>query len=111
VVFKALSGAPPAELCHALRWFNHINSYGSEKNRQVQEESHVTLYFQTVNYLMYMLSVETNSQIDLTTTLHQQNDSLLKTLRAFFHCQGKGPMPYNFGENGVIFSLMGNEKT
>lgn len=31
--------------------------------------------------------------------------------RAFFHCQGKRPMPYNFGENSVIFSLKGNEKT
>ncbi len=31
--------------------------------------------------------------------------------RAFFHCQGKGPTPYNFGENSVIFSLKGNEKT
>ncbi|XP_053554627.1 elongation factor 1-beta [Bombina bombina] len=26
-VFEALSGAPPAELFHALRWYNHIKSY------------------------------------------------------------------------------------
>ncbi|XP_045169137.1 elongation factor 1-beta-like [Mercenaria mercenaria] len=32
VVFKALSGAPPAELCNALRWYNQINSYGNDKN-------------------------------------------------------------------------------
>ncbi|XP_068101103.1 elongation factor 1-beta [Hyperolius riggenbachi] len=31
-VFEALSGAPPAELCHALRWYNHIKSYEKQKN-------------------------------------------------------------------------------
>jgi len=29
-VFEALSGAPVASLAHALRWYNHIKSYGSE---------------------------------------------------------------------------------
>jgi len=28
--FEALSGAPAANLPHALRWFNHIKSYGDE---------------------------------------------------------------------------------
>lgn len=32
-VFDALSGAPPADLCHALRWYNHIKSYQKEKAR------------------------------------------------------------------------------
>lgn len=32
VVFKALSGAPAADLYHALRWYNHINSFGDSKN-------------------------------------------------------------------------------
>ncbi|XP_078572562.1 elongation factor 1-beta-like [Branchiostoma floridae x Branchiostoma japonicum] len=27
VVFEAMSGAPSADLCHALRWFNHMSSY------------------------------------------------------------------------------------
>ncbi|XP_076848764.1 elongation factor 1-beta [Brachyhypopomus gauderio] len=31
VVFDALSSAPPADLCHALRWYNHIKSYQKEK--------------------------------------------------------------------------------
>ncbi|KAF4112007.1 elongation factor 1-beta [Onychostoma macrolepis] len=30
-VFDALSGAPAADLCHALRWYNHIKSYQKEK--------------------------------------------------------------------------------
>ncbi|KAJ0062585.1 hypothetical protein NL108_018166, partial [Boleophthalmus pectinirostris] len=30
-VFEALSAAPPADLCHALRWYNHIKSYSSQK--------------------------------------------------------------------------------
>ncbi|KAM5153195.1 elongation factor 1-beta [Mantella aurantiaca] len=30
-VFEALSGAPPAELLHALRWYNHIRSYEKQK--------------------------------------------------------------------------------
>ncbi|XP_036396591.1 elongation factor 1-beta [Megalops cyprinoides] len=30
-VFDALSGAPSADLCHALRWYNHISSYQKEK--------------------------------------------------------------------------------
>lgn len=29
VVFQALSGAPSADLCHALRWYNQIKSYTS----------------------------------------------------------------------------------
>uniref|UniRef100_A0A8B9KDC6 Eukaryotic translation elongation factor 1 beta 2 n=1 Tax=Astyanax mexicanus TaxID=7994 RepID=A0A8B9KDC6_ASTMX len=32
-VFDALSGAPPTDLCHALRWYNHIKSYQKEKAR------------------------------------------------------------------------------
>ncbi|XP_051911678.1 elongation factor 1-beta isoform X2 [Hippocampus zosterae] len=31
-VFEAIATPPPAELCHALRWFNHIKSYQSQKN-------------------------------------------------------------------------------
>nr|XP_057941958.1 elongation factor 1-beta [Doryrhamphus excisus] len=31
-VFEAVASSPPAELCHALRWFNHIKSYQSQKN-------------------------------------------------------------------------------
>ncbi|CAK6981600.1 elongation factor 1-beta [Scomber scombrus] len=31
-VFDAVSAAPPADLCHALRWYNHIKSYQSQKS-------------------------------------------------------------------------------
>ena len=31
MVFEALSGAPDANLPHALRWYNHITSFGAEK--------------------------------------------------------------------------------
>ena len=31
VVYEALSGVPPSDLPHALRWYNHITSFGSEK--------------------------------------------------------------------------------
>lgn len=31
VVFEAITQAPPADLPHALRWYNHILSYGAEK--------------------------------------------------------------------------------
>ncbi|XP_061539676.1 elongation factor 1-beta [Phycodurus eques] len=31
-VFEAIKAPPPADLCHALRWFNHIKSYQSQKN-------------------------------------------------------------------------------
>ena len=30
-VFEAISGPPPADLCHALHWYNHIKSYEKEK--------------------------------------------------------------------------------
>ncbi|KAM7375624.1 hypothetical protein PAMA_014638 [Pampus argenteus] len=31
-VFEAISAQPSADLCHALRWYNHIRSYQSEKS-------------------------------------------------------------------------------
>ena len=31
MVFEALSGPPSADLPHALRWYNHIASFGTEK--------------------------------------------------------------------------------
>ena len=31
MVFEALSGPPSEDLSHALRWYNHISSYGDEK--------------------------------------------------------------------------------
>ncbi|XP_068715957.1 elongation factor 1-beta-like [Montipora capricornis] len=31
VVFESLSEAPAVDLPHALRWYNHISSYGTEK--------------------------------------------------------------------------------
>ena len=30
VVFQAVGGAPSADLAHALRWYNHILSYGND---------------------------------------------------------------------------------
>ncbi|XP_034035848.1 elongation factor 1-beta isoform X2 [Thalassophryne amazonica] len=32
VVFEAISTPPTADLCHALRWYNHIKSYQNEKS-------------------------------------------------------------------------------
>uniref|UniRef100_A0A8C2PHS8 Elongation factor 1-beta n=1 Tax=Capra hircus TaxID=9925 RepID=A0A8C2PHS8_CAPHI len=32
-VFEAVSGPPPADLCHALHWYNHVKSYEKEKAR------------------------------------------------------------------------------
>jgi len=32
VVFDSMSGAPDSNLHHALRWYNHILSYGAEKS-------------------------------------------------------------------------------
>nr|XP_033471808.1 elongation factor 1-beta [Epinephelus lanceolatus] len=31
-VFEAISTPPPGDLCHALRWYNHIKSYQSQKS-------------------------------------------------------------------------------
>ncbi|XP_023281913.1 elongation factor 1-beta [Seriola lalandi dorsalis] len=31
-VFEAISSLPTADLCHALRWYNHIKSYKDQKN-------------------------------------------------------------------------------
>ncbi|KAM4602218.1 elongation factor 1-beta [Polymixia lowei] len=31
-VFEAISSTPSAELCHALRWYNHIKSYQKERS-------------------------------------------------------------------------------
>ncbi|XP_029030224.1 elongation factor 1-beta [Betta splendens] len=31
-VFEAISKPPSADLCHALRWYNHIKSYQDQKN-------------------------------------------------------------------------------
>ncbi|XP_071335617.1 elongation factor 1-beta [Trachinotus anak] len=31
-VFEAISSPPTANLCHALRWYNHIKSYQDQKN-------------------------------------------------------------------------------
>lgn len=32
-VFEAVGAPPPAELFHALRWYNHIKSYEKQKAR------------------------------------------------------------------------------
>lgn len=32
-VFEAISSPPSADLCHALRWYNHIKSYQDQKSR------------------------------------------------------------------------------
>ncbi|XP_064614140.1 elongation factor 1-beta-like [Liolophura sinensis] len=44
VVFDALSSAPPANLMHALRWYNHIKSYGSEKSSFPGQKKDVSAY-------------------------------------------------------------------
>lgn len=44
VVFKAFSSAPSAEHKHALRWYNHIASYGSEVASFPGEAKPLTAY-------------------------------------------------------------------
>ncbi|XP_041365765.1 elongation factor 1-beta-like [Gigantopelta aegis] len=46
VIFSALTGAPPSSLPHALRWWNHINSYGSEKAKFTGEKKDIAAYGQ-----------------------------------------------------------------
>ncbi|EDO33954.1 predicted protein [Nematostella vectensis] len=41
VVFEALKSAPPASLPHALRWYNHIVSYGEGKQNFPGEKKSV----------------------------------------------------------------------
>ncbi|XP_059472412.1 elongation factor 1-beta'-like [Neocloeon triangulifer] len=33
VIFNALGKAPPTKLAHALRWYNHIKSFGDDKKK------------------------------------------------------------------------------
>jgi len=44
VVFDSLSGAPSADLHHAVRWYKHIASYGAEKNALPGVKQHVDVY-------------------------------------------------------------------
>merc|ERR1711988_373935 len=44
VVFSALSSPPPTELCHALRWYNHILSYGNEKSKFPGQKKDISSY-------------------------------------------------------------------
>jgi len=44
VVFQALSGRPSADLAHALRWYQHISSYGAEKTSLPGVKKHVDEY-------------------------------------------------------------------
>lgn len=32
-VFEVLKAPPTTDLCHALRWYNHIRSYHDQKTR------------------------------------------------------------------------------
>ena len=44
VVFEALGNAPSADLAHALRWYNHILSYGDEKSSFGGEKKPLSAY-------------------------------------------------------------------
>ncbi|XP_071102556.1 elongation factor 1-beta-like [Haliotis cracherodii] len=44
VVFSALSGAPGAGLPHALRWYNHIASYGNDRNSFPGQKKDLSTY-------------------------------------------------------------------
>ncbi|XP_067649240.1 elongation factor 1-beta-like [Haliotis asinina] len=44
VVFSALSGAPGASLPHALRWYNHIASYGNDRNSFPGQKKDLSTY-------------------------------------------------------------------
>merc|ERR1712038_1924847 len=44
VVFGAISSAPNAKYNHALRWYNHIKSYGSETSKYPGPKKPVTSY-------------------------------------------------------------------
>jgi len=44
VVFEALNGAPGADYVNALRWYNHILSYGGERNSFPGQAKAVTAY-------------------------------------------------------------------
>ncbi|XP_022305056.2 elongation factor 1-beta-like [Crassostrea virginica] len=44
VVFDALSGPPPADLENALRWYNHIKSYGAARSSLPGRKRDVSSY-------------------------------------------------------------------
>ncbi|XP_062589319.1 elongation factor 1-beta-like [Saccostrea cucullata] len=44
VVFDALSGPPPADLENALRWYNHIKSYGAGRSSFPGQKKDVSAY-------------------------------------------------------------------
>merc|ERR1712142_988710 len=44
VVFDAISAAPNAKYNHALRWYNHIKSYGSETAKFAGAKKALTAY-------------------------------------------------------------------
>jgi len=43
-VFESMSGRPSADLPHALRWYQHISSYGTEKKSLPGVKKHVGEY-------------------------------------------------------------------
>lgn len=43
-VFEALSGAPSADYVNALRWYNHISSFGGERNSFSGQKKDVSSY-------------------------------------------------------------------
>merc|ERR1712038_282272 len=44
VVYQALNGAPAVKYNHALRWYNHIKSYGGETSKFPGPKKAVTAY-------------------------------------------------------------------
>merc|ERR1711935_552239 len=44
VVFGAISAAPNAKYSHALRWYNHIKSYGAETSKFAGSKKALTAY-------------------------------------------------------------------
>ena len=49
VVFTALQCTPAAEFIHALRWYNHISSYGNEKGSFPGPKKNVESYGPVTN--------------------------------------------------------------
>ena len=104
-VFEALSGAPKSDTPHALRWYNHINSFAAGMKQFPKSEKDVKSY---TSGAASATAADDDDDVDLFGSDEEEDDEEKKRIteeRLKAYAEKKAKKPKVIAKTSVLFDV------